>query len=160
MAQSYVPTGSSLVSTTAVGAFLEVAYKQQAAEKALATPQNLVSIQIDDDAGTARITATLPGTFAIDASTGKPIFTATNYSTTPFTVGTGETKSTNMPAALLEISQKIVNYENVKFTSTPNLVKTFVLYDANAGQVRISSTLPVSSSLVGGLPTITATDYL
>jgi hypothetical protein len=62
MAQAYVSTGSSIVSTTAVAAFLEVAYKQQAAEKALSTPQNLVGIQIDDDAGTARITATIPGT--------------------------------------------------------------------------------------------------
>jgi hypothetical protein len=160
MAQAFVPTGSSLVSTTAVGAFLEVAYRQQAAEKALATPQNLVGVVIDDDAGTARITATLPGVVGIDATTGKPTFTATNYSSTAFTVGTGELKSTNMSAAFLEMAQKIVAYENVKFASTPSLVKTFLLIDSNAGQARISSTLPVTSALVGGLPTITAVDYL
>ena len=160
MAQAFVPTGSSLVSTTAVGALLEVAYKQQVAEKALATPQNLVTISIDDDAGTARITATLPGTVTIDATSGKPVFTASNYSTTVFTPGTGELKSTNMPSALLEMAQKVVAYENIKFASTPNLVRTFLLIDSNAGQARITSTLPVTTALVAGLPTITAVDYL
>jgi hypothetical protein len=65
-----------------------------------------------------------------------------------------------MPGALLEIAQKIVGYEAVKFAATPQLAKTFVLIDANAGQARISATLPVTSALVAGLPTITATDYL
>jgi hypothetical protein len=160
MAQAYVPTGSSLVSTTAVGAFLEVAFKQQAGEKAMGTPVNYVTINVDDDAQTARISASLPGTVANDATTGKPTFTATNYSTTPFTVGTGETKSTNMPAALLEIAQKIVAYEAVKFASTPALVKTFLLIDSNAGLAKITATLPITSALVGGLPTYTAFDYL
>jgi len=76
-------TGGDLKSTSLTAATLEAFYKLQALEKATVplgetAPDNNVNIQVNTEALTAVITATLPIGISVNAS-GKPEITAVEY---------------------------------------------------------------------------------
>ena len=71
---------ADLESTNQPAALLELAFQLQASELTIPedTRPNNLTIAIDGEESTATVTATLPVTFALDAS-GKPVVTATDY---------------------------------------------------------------------------------
>ncbi|MEA5516205.1 hypothetical protein [Nodularia sp. UHCC 0506] len=80
MPASVLAPSTDIKSTTKPAGLLELAHLLQADELAIGVdtrPDN-VNITYDAEAGTATVAATLPITFALDAS-GKPVATAVDY---------------------------------------------------------------------------------
>lgn len=155
------PTGNILVSTTLPAAFLEAAYRVQIAEEALTTNPNNVVITINDDAGTVTLAATIPVVNTLD-SNGEVVIAADDYlETTHTAAGGGDAVSTTKPALLLELAQQVIDAEDAFATANPEFTAlTTLVFDANAQTATIASTLPVTTTLVSGKATFTATDYL
>lgn len=72
--------GNEILSTHKAAALLELAMSLQSSELTVPeeTRPNNVQITFDAETGTASVAATLPVTFAPDA-TGKPVVTAVDY---------------------------------------------------------------------------------
>lgn len=78
LSDTFVGGGGTLSAAHGYAALLECAKRLQIAESGLSTPINNVSVTINDEAGTATITANIPITIAVNAS-GKPEITAVEY---------------------------------------------------------------------------------
>jgi hypothetical protein len=159
MASTLSVTGSSVVSTNKVAALVEAAYRLQIAETALSINPNNIQIIANDDTKRFAISGVLPVALSFD-SDGNVLTTATNYTSTSITPG-GDIKSTNVSALVLEMLQMIIDAEDAKFLADPTFTAvTNLTIDSNAQTANFSTSIPFTTSLVSGKPTMTPTDYL
>lgn len=161
---TFTNTGSSLKSTNKPAALLELAHALANAERIASTPEaplNNISIAFDLEGRTAAITASLPLAASI-SGTGAIVVNGANYiggSGSAFVPGTGELKSTHLPAAFLELVETVNLAELAVTTNPPNNVS--VTLDLENLTAAISASLPLTTAVDGtGKVVTTATDYL
>lgn len=159
---------TALINTGSVKAFLETASKLAAAERALSTPVNNLQIAYDIELGTASINATLP--FIADINPGGMVITPTDYA--PIAdfdaagvadLGPSAVGMSNATLALCLLAQVVNNTEEAQraqgkvFQDGTGVTMT-VNYDTLI--VTINAVLPITQSLINGVPTVEAVDYL
>jgi hypothetical protein len=75
-----------------------------------------------------------------------------------FAPGTGGTlKSVTLEQAIIELSERSQSLDEALTTPTGNLG---IVYNANGNTCTLGHIIPISSSVVGGKPTFTATNFL
>lgn len=160
----FTNTGSTLKSSTKPAALLELAHALANAERLASTAEltlNNISIAFDLEGRTASITASLPLSASV-TGTGAILVTASNYITgagSTYTVGTGELKSTHLPAAFLELVEIINLAESAVAPNPPNNVS--VALDLEGLLATISASLPLTTAVDGtGKVVTSAVDYL
>lgn len=150
---------TALSATNKVAALVESVYKFQISEKALDPAQDNIQITIDDDNDLISITGTLPVGISYDASGN--LIIAANDLTGGAIVPEGDVKATHEAALVLEMFQMIVAAEDAEVQLNPDFAPVTTLsVDSNSELASFSTDIPFSSSLVSGLPTLTASDYL
>lgn len=166
---AYVSTGSDLSSTYLAAAFAEVTQllndaeaTRNSANPGVAAKQN-VSITADFDGRVLATTVSLPIVQTFDA-TGKVIIAPQDYlgaTYSAFTVGTGETKSTTIMGAVLEISQKLAAAEKTiqPESDQPNNVQ--ITYDFESLTANITGSIPFTPTIsLGGSIDLVALNYV
>lgn len=152
-------SSTALNATNKVAALLETCYLFQISEKALDPAQDNIQITIDDDNALITIAGTLPVAISYDAS-GNLVVTADDVTGNAI-IPEGDVKATNESALLLEMFQMMVAAEDAEFQANPDFAALANLsVDSNSELATFSTTIPFTSSLVSGLPTLTANDYL
>ncbi|WP_045055118.1 hypothetical protein, partial [Aliterella atlantica] len=155
-------SNNALSSTNIPGAFLEMAYLLNQAEKSISTvdnPVNNVTITFDLEASTAAVAATLP-VIASSAANGTITIAAEDYIDSPITFGSGSTlKSPTYPGAFIEVAQ-LLSVSEASITTNP-VNNITVSFDLEARTATIAASIPVTPtrSNQGGVEVV-ATDYL
>lgn len=167
---TFVTGGGTLQSTTLPNALFEAARlldyaetTRNASQPTLAPKQN-ISTTVDFATKSIAIAATIPATFAPNAS-GQVVVIASDYLGAPwssFAPGTnGTLKSANAVAAFVEVAQILSNGEKVvtPIEDQPNNVQ--VTIDAETATITVSANLPVEiGATEAGVVTLYAVDYL
>lgn len=152
-------SSTALVATNKVAALVEAVYTFQISEKALAEPQDNIQITVDDDNNQIAINGTLPVAISYDAN-GDLIIQASDVTSNAIAPD-GDVKATYEAALVLEMFQMIVAAEDAELQIDPEFAAlTSLSIDSNSNLASFSTTIPYSSSLVAGLPTLVASDYL
>lgn len=157
-------TGGTILSTTAEGQLQEIlGYIRQKEAVANTNPEEITAVNGSHSQNSLTYSGNFdfPCTQAING-TGQLVISATHYLSTPsFAPGTGGTfKSTTPEAYALEVLMYLQGLEQISGNNPSN--RNFITGSFNSDTGRYSGTfsLPVALSLVSGLPTYTATEYL
>lgn len=152
-------SSTALVASNKVAALIESVYKFQISEKVLDPQQDNIQITIDDDDNVITINGTLPISISSDAD-GDLVIQAEDI-TAVAVVPEGDVKSTYEASLVLEMFQMMVAAEDAEVELNPDFAPVTTLsVDSNTNLAAFATTIPYSSSLISGLPTLTATDFL
>jgi hypothetical protein len=153
---AFVNGGGDLGSTTLENAFVETVLRAEAFDLALTTPTGNITDDIAASGSSITISAAIP--VATSLVSGKITLTATNFLSQVLDPGTGGTiVSTNYPAAILEIAEKIQALEVAQNKSVLN-----VIYNADAATVTVTGTFAMTRTILDadGSQKLVATPYL
>lgn len=160
---SFTPGTGDLSSTNLPAAFIEISALLQLAESAIVNDApNNVTLTSDIDGGSFTVAISIPITTSVDA-TGQPVIVATDYVTAAGGIGsldtTGSTlSSTNLSAALMEISQLLHNAEKAIADPQPDNIQ--ISYNLENLTADINANIPQSIAVTAGAINITAVDYV
>lgn len=146
-------TSGTLVSTTFEAAFVEASQLLQNAE----SDTDNIAVNYFTGDNTVQVAATLPLVQSVDSS-GKSVFSTSEFVSTTFANGGGDLKSTNLPNAVLELAQQLQVKEKAETDANDNVQVT---YDTEAEIITIAAELGVTYSVNSdGTTKVTTSAYL